>query len=361
MDLNSRTITRVARSKWMLFGLAFLVVGLFSLSVLLAARPEAFDLIIFGGGLVFLGAVLMCVRVGVIVDRQRRTITTWWGLLVPFYRGRTEHSVSQADFVTLSREERKAGKGEIYVVFPVTLGGRGSHAITIHEPHDHDKARQLAEEIAKFFGLGIRDRSSAEEVVREAGTLDESLRERLRRMGRSVPLPVQAPGARAIFSYGGIRSPTTIEIPPMPVGDCVRWFLIGLLIAGVVAIVLEWWASRRWDVAFGVPTLVMLLLVLCTLLPVLIRAAVLRERLVVSPHEIVVTRRDVFGTKTTRLAGAEVEDVALALARGFGRFTSRVVIRSDRGSIELVAALANPEEIRWLRDAIAHALTVTFE
>jgi len=361
VDPNSRTINRVARSKWMLFGLAFLAVGLFSLSVLLSSRPEAFDLIFFSGGFVFIGAVFTCVRAGVIVDRQRRSITTWWGLLVPLYRSRTEYSVSQTDFVTLSREERKAGKGEIYVVFPVTLGGGGSDAITIHEPHGQDRARQLAEDLAKFLGLGIRDRSAAEEVVREAGTLDESLRERLRRLGRSVPLPVQAPGARAILSYGGIRSPTTIEIPPMPVGECVRWFLAGLLVAGVGAIVLEWWAPRRWDVAFGVPTLIMLLLVLVILLPVLIRAAILRERLVVSPHEIVVTRRDVFGTKTTRLAGAEIEDVALVQARGFGRFTTRVAIRSDRDSIELVAALSNPEEVRWLRDTIAHVLTVTFE
>lgn len=361
MGPSSRTITRVARSKWMLFGFAFLVVGLFISLLLLVARPGSTDLIIPTGLLMLLGAVLICVRVGVIVDRQRRTIRTWWGLLVPFYRNRTEHSVSQAHFVTLSREERRAGKGQIYVVFPVTLEGRSSDAITIHEPHDHDKARHLAEEIAKFLGLGIRDRSSGEEVAREAGTLDESLRERLRRLGRSVALPVQAPGARAILSYGGIRSPTTIEIPPMPVGDCARWFLIGLSIAGVVAIVLEWWTSRRWDVAFGVPTLVMLLLVLVILLPVLIRAAILRERLVVSPQEIVVTRRDVFGTKTTRLAGAEVEDVALVHARGYGRFTSRVVIRSDRGSIELVAALSNPEEVRWLRDVLAHVLTVTFD
>ena len=307
MGPNSRTITRVARSKWMLFGLAFLVVGLFISFLLLAARPESIEVIVLGGALALLGAVLTCVRVGVIVDRQRRSLTTWWGLLVPFFRSRTERSVSQSDFVTLFREERKAGKGEIYVVFPVTLGGRGSDAITIHEPHDHDKARQLAEDLAKFLGFGIRDRSFAEEVVREAGTLDESLRERLRRLGRSVPLPVQAPGARAILNYGGTRSPTTIELPPMPFGDCVRWFLIGLLVVGVVSIVLEWWAPRRWDVAFGVPTLVMLLLVLVILLPVLIRAAILRERLVVSPQEIVVTRRDILGTKTARLAGAEQE------------------------------------------------------
>jgi hypothetical protein len=115
MDPNLKTITRVARGMWMLFGLAFLVVGLFISFLLLTSRPGPTEIreiaVSFGGVLVLLGAIFMCVRVGVIVDRQRRTITTWWGLLVPLYRNRTEHPVSQMHFVTLSREERKAAKG----------------------------------------------------------------------------------------------------------------------------------------------------------------------------------------------------------------------------------------------------------
>ena len=374
MDPDVKTITRVASSGWMLIGLGFLLVGLLLLLIaLLTAQPGRTEIgesaSIVGGAFVFLGVIFMCVRSGVILDRQQRTITTWRGLLVPFYK--TERPLSQSHFsqshyVTLSREERTASKREIYVVFPVRLEGPGSDAITIHEPEDCDKARHLAEEIAKFLGLGIRDRSSGEEVAREAGTLDESLRDRLRRAGRSVPLPPQPPGARAILSYGGIRSPTTIEIPPWPVGDCVRWFLMGMLVAGVIAIVVELFAWLRLDVAFGVPTLCVFLLTLCILPPYLIRAAILRERLVVSPDELVVTRRDIFGTKTTRLAGAEVEEVAIQAgyltgSSGGTSHVVRVVIRSDRGSIALVAALSNPEEVRWLRDVLVHVLTVTFE
>jgi hypothetical protein len=240
------------------------------------------------------------------------------------------------------------------------LEGPGSDAITIHEPHDHGKARHLAEDLAKFLHLGIRDRSSGEEVAREAGALDQSLRERLRRAGRSVPLPAQPPGARAIFRYGGFRVPTTIEIPAMPIGDCARWFLMGMIFAGVIAIVLELFAWLRWNVAMGVATLFTLLPALAILPPILIRAAILRERLVVSPDELVVTRRDIFGTKTTRLTGAEVEEVALSQVKfpmTFGGGTSRVVIRSDRGSIELRGAISKPEEVQWLRDVLVHVLT----
>ena len=365
MDPNVKRISRVGRSDWMLFGLGFLGMGLLIAILLLNIRPWPIDIVefaIFAGVPVFLGAIFMCVRSGVILDRQRCLLTTWWGLLVPITY-RTEHSFAQAHYVSLSYEVRRGAKNSKHEVYPVRLEGPGTDAITIHEPGDHDKARYLAEEIAKFLHLGMRDRSSGEEVAREAGALDLSLRERMKRAGQSVPLPAQPPGARAILSYGGIRSPTTIEIPPMPVGECARWFLIGLLVTGAMAIVFELVARLDGNVAIGVATLSIFLPVVVFLLSVLIRAAILRERLVVSPDEIVVTRRDVFGTRTTRLKGAEVEEVALIQAghwRAFGGGKSRVVIRSDRGSIELVAALSNPGEVKWLRDVLVHVLTSAF-
>lgn len=361
MDPNIKRIARVA-DKWMLFGLAFLVVGLFVISVLLlTSLPGSTAAINIGGVLVFLGAVFMCVRVGVIVDRQQRTITTWWGLLVPFYGNRTGHSVSQAHFVTLSREERIGGKGEIYVVFPVKLEGPGSDAITIHEPQDHDKARRIAEEIAKFLHLGIRDRSSGQEVTRQADALDQSLLLRLRRAGRSMPIPVQPPQARSIFSYGGTRVPTTIEIPP--VGRRGEVLLV-FGVAGFVALFTEL-AMGKGELEIGVRALLVFLFVLCFFLPLLIRTAILQEHLVVSPDEFVVTRRDIFGTKTTRLTSGEIEEVEIIQAKYgisagyavFGGGTGRVAIRSDRGSIELGAALSNPEEVKWLRDVLVHVLT----
>lgn len=366
MDPNVRKITRVGRSNWMLFGLGFLGVGLLIAILLLTMRSWPIDIgefAILVGVPVFFAAIFTSVRSGVILDRQRCTIKTWWGLFVPMIY-RTEYSFSRPHDVTLSYEVRHGVKNSTYAVYPVRLEGPGANAITIHEPGDHDKARNLAEEIAKFLHFGIRDRSSAEEVVREAGALDQSLRERMRRTGRSMPLPAQPPGGRVILSYGGIRLPTTIEIPPMPIGDCARWFLMAMLFAGIIAIALELFARLRWNVAIGVPALFTLLPALVILPPIFIRAAILRERLVVSPDEIVITRRDVFGTKTTRLAGAEVEEVALIQSgylRAYGSGKNRVVIRSNRGSIELGEALSKPEEVRWLKDVLVYALTATFK
>lgn len=100
-------------------------------------------------------------------------------------------------------------------------------------------------------------------------------------------------------------------------------------------------------------------------LPLFIRGAILRERLIVSPDDLVVTQRDIFGTKTTLLTSGEIEEVEVTKAKwgmsyGFAVIDGgnlRVVIRSDRGSIELGAALSKPKEVKWLSDVLVHVLT----
>lgn len=362
MDPNVKKITRVVRYL-MIWGLGFLAVGLL-VSFLLPMYPRApAEARIVFGVLVLLGAIFVCVRFGVVVDRQQRTITTWWGLLVPFHK--TEHPYSQAHLVTISREERYGGK-QTYEVFPVRLEGAGTDAIRIHEPLDHGKARRLAEDVAKFVHLGMRDRSSGEEVAREAGALDQSLQQRLRRAGRSRPLPVQPPQARTIFNYGGTRAPTTIEIPPVGHSVLLREFRLMIFPACVGALFLELASYNKGNMEIGVVGgASFFLFFLVIFLPLLICSAILRERLIVSPDELVVTQRDIFGTKTTRLSSGEIEEVEVTQAKygmlgGFaviGGGRGRVAIRSDHGSIELGAALSNPEELKWLRDVLVHVLT----
>jgi hypothetical protein len=143
--------------------------------LLLAMLPWPIDFgtfAILAGVPVFLGTVLMCVRSGIILDRERHSFSTWWGLLVPFYK--SEHPLPQFNYVTVSfgtRAETDTYSSVRYRVYPVRLEGPGVNATTIHEPDDHDKASLLAEDIAKFLHLGILDRSPGWEVVREAGTL----------------------------------------------------------------------------------------------------------------------------------------------------------------------------------------------
>ena len=363
MDPNVKKITRVG-GFWMLFGLAFLAVGLLFLLLFLIEPTRTVGLTpdnvaIFAGVPVLLGAIFMCVRFGIIVDRLRRTVTTWWGLLVPFHK--TEHPFSQTHHVILSREKRSAGRSR-YEVFPVRLEGAGTDAITLHEPRDYDKARQLGEEIAKFIRLGIRDRSSGEEIVREAGALDQSLRQRVRRSSRSVPLPAQPPAARAIFSYGGTRAPATIDIPP--VTHWVWFVLAGLMVAGLSAVLIELDPKLRKDLPDMGHLFFTFLVLLCLVPPALLfiahrMGAVHHERLIVSPGELVLTRRSLFGTNTARLLANEIEEVEITrdtMSTFGGAAAGRIVIRRDRGSVEL-GAMRSEEELQWLRDVLVHILT----
>ena len=95
-------------------------------------------------------------------------------------------------------------------------------------------------------------------------------------------------------------------------------------------------------------------------LPLMLRTAIFRECLVVSRDELVVTRRDIFGTKTIRLTSGEIEDVEVIQAKYpevFGGGLGRVLIRNDRGSVKLGGALSIPGEVNWLSDVLVHVLS----
>ncbi len=340
MDPNVKKITRVAR-RCMHFGLAFLAVGLLISGLSLTSpsgRAESGAIVIFGGVPALFGAIFMCFRFGVILDRQRRIITTWWGLLVPFHK--TEHPFSQMHYVTLSHERRGHGKSR-YEVFPMRLEGADADAITLYEQDDYDKARRLAEEIAKFLHLGIRDRHSGEEVVRDAGTLDESIRQRAKRLSLTSRMPVQPPDARSSVSFAGSPPTATIDIPPLMHW---AWFVLG----GIVAWIIVSSVFIGLDFMF-------LFLPLLFMLAAYSAGMLHRERLVVSPDELVLTRRGIFGTNTIRLQANEIEEVEITRVTTLG-VAGRIVVRSDRGSVEF-GAVRSEEERKWLRDVLVHVLT----
>jgi hypothetical protein len=120
----------------------------------------------------------------------------------------------------------------IYTVYPIQLvGPRG--ALQVWEADDLDKARNQAEGIAKAIGFPLADRTGAEEIVREAGHLDESLRERRHCKGEGInELPPMPHGMKTQVRMEGRE--LALEIPPAgwpahPVaGVVVALFLAGI-------------------------------------------------------------------------------------------------------------------------------------
>ncbi|UCG39535.1 MAG: hypothetical protein JSV00_04755 [bacterium] len=174
-----------------LFGLPFLLAGLFGLSMPLGLIPVEGDsgpwyfVVPFGSIFTMVGLGLMTGRRGVIIDRRRHRIVTWYGLLVPMKR--KECLLDFHDRLTLSREVRKSDKST-RIVYPVRLECNGQNKpVQIEEPQDYHQARATAESLAEFLRLPLVDRSSGKEVVREPDRLNESVRERVRRTGEEIP------------------------------------------------------------------------------------------------------------------------------------------------------------------------------
>lgn len=181
------------------FGLPFLAFGVLALlaSVGLIGREKTvlpFGLV-FGAGFSAIGLAIMTGRGGVVLDGPRRTVTKWWSVIG--LRRAKETPVEDGGRVSLSREVRSSNKSS-YTVYPVRLEGEGK-PLELYTPQSFEDARAAAEQAAKLFHLDLVDRSKGAEIVRESGTLDESLRERYKRTGEGIHVPDPPPGTKVQF------------------------------------------------------------------------------------------------------------------------------------------------------------------
>jgi hypothetical protein len=152
---------------------------------------------------VLLGMAIMVSRSGTTLDRQARTVHRWWGVWRPWggpstgdgvpgnvralSRSRPRRLTDHAE-VAIGRTLQKVGnQNREQITYPVRLGCDPSLVLTTYA--DELAARQLATEVAAFFGLAIVDGSSGTEVRREADTLDQPLVERANHLGLPAALP----------------------------------------------------------------------------------------------------------------------------------------------------------------------------
>lgn len=226
-----------------LFGLPFLLAGLFVMQIPLGIIPVqggpsgpsgpwfSVFLILFGSVFAAVGAVLVFGRSGVIVDRGRGSITQWHGLLVPMKR-----SVYLLDSVRQVEMAYTSGDSDTAATWPISLSGEGIvKPISILQPASFIEARQAAEELSRFLQKPLMDSSAGERVVRDPGHLDESYRDRLRRSGEAVAtLPPEPPGKRSQLER--TADGFILYIPAAPVGG-VRFLslIFPLLFAAMAA------------------------------------------------------------------------------------------------------------------------------
>jgi hypothetical protein len=222
-----------------LFGLPFLLAGLFIMQIPLGLIPVEhenepwmrFFFPVFGGIFAAVGTALVFGRSGLILDRTRGRAVQWWGLIAPMKRKEyLLEAIGQVD-LDFSR-----GDSDSADTWPVTLSGGGlPKPIAVARPTEFAEARRFAEELARFLNKPLVDSSTGERVTRDPDHLDESYRDRIRRTKEgSAPAPPQPPEMRTRVEHTG--DGIVLNIP----GPEIRWYhyfpvAVSLAIAGSVA------------------------------------------------------------------------------------------------------------------------------
>jgi hypothetical protein len=346
-----------------LFGFPFFAAGLaVAASPVWASEPQDQAWVAIPFGLLFsaVGAGLMFWRGGMTIDRHGGTIRTWWGFLVPWQQ--KAYRIEEAQAVTLSSEVRRS-KNSSYTVYPVRLHGEGIQ-VDVESPRDYPEARRQAEQLATFLHLPVRDSSTGTIVEREAGRLNESLRQRVQRTGAPRQVPPPPVGCRIQSRIGGGTAEFAIPaqgyrpalfllfVPVLLFSGFAYFFVLRHFFGG------DGPFADRWPfLLFGAAFLI---LPMVAMAGVIMRQATVEERVAVSPQTLRVEKRTRFSAQTTEIPAAELEDLDLGNPDPMGgaAFSARpgICARSDHASVVFGTALS-AEEQRWLRDVIEYVVT----
>ena len=222
-----------------LFGLPFLLAGLGVIFAGLSGKltmegggpASPFFYLPFGGVFATVGACLVFGRAGTTLDADRRVLSTWWGLMFPFKK--TDYDWDDFDWVRVTKKVVRSDKST-RITYPVELTGPKAEDVTVETLSGALEGRRVAEQVAKFMNLGLRDQSRGSEVVREAGTLDETVRERILRLG--LDLKLEAPPSDAKSTLDTSSSGASFDIPapgfgPLHIIGGVVMLFVGLFMA----------------------------------------------------------------------------------------------------------------------------------
>jgi hypothetical protein len=360
------------------FGLPFLAAGLAVLTMPLWGIPLKdsktgkpmpwFFSLVMGVPFTAVGVGLVFGRGGKVLDRRAGTLTTWWGLLVPWKM--TTRPLSDFASVSISREVRRT-KNSSYTVYPVRLDSGERTGLTLEEPRDTSQARRLGEDAAKFLNVRLVDRSLGDAIVREAVELDESLRERARRTGERPPLPEPPPACRASHQVVGDALVFDLPAPGFRIGNVFAMafgLLIPLVVVGIfVGAILP---DKQMPSEMKL-VLALVLGVFCVLAPLFftwagsIRSARARTQVEVSPDVLRVRMQGLFREQVTEIPTSELEELQIIHQTGavssrgqisFPRGSEVILARSDRTSVTFGVGLSRPE-LEWIKAVIENVVT----
>ena len=200
-----------------LFGLPFFLVGVGVITLTLIPHevrggdhlPLYFGLP-FGALFAAVGGAILFGRMELIIDRSEGTVIKDWKLLSKtVYEQRRE--LKEFDRIRLNSEIRRS-KNSSYTVYPIRLEGDSAEAFSISEGRAKGEARTQAESLATFLSLPIYDELSGSVRIRDADTLDQSIREKFLSGEESNEIPDPPARMKSRVDYDG--NSLQVQIPP---------------------------------------------------------------------------------------------------------------------------------------------------
>ena len=345
------------------FGLPFFAAGLFVIYAALAGqmtskggKPAS---MVLGAafGLVFatVGAVFLFGRSGLVFDRNTKTVKRWYGLLFPMWS--RSYDIKLFQEVNLGKEVRRS-KNSTYTVYPVRLTGPKASPLDVSQPRNEQEARRLAEEIAKFINLDMVSGLGGVALWREAGTMDESLPDRLRRSGRDVDISAPPEGLRARFSARGNAVFFTIPPPPFsaallaPIG-CTGVFAVFVGLTFLWPMLADKKMPAEARLIFGAFLgIFFIFLPLATAIGAAVSRLKSGSLVEVDSYSLRVTSKGALFSKHAEIPSQELEE--LQLEENKGEYCLAAV--SDKQLVRFGAGLSRVE-LEWIRDVTLKALT----
>lgn len=302
---------------------------------------------------VITGSGIMFGHRGRIIDGDNRQVTSWWGfragwLLVPFKK--SVYSFDDFQSVTVCKEVHTgtSGSSGSPTCYPVRIESAGD-SVTVEEPRDYHKSRQLAEEVAKLMGLPMQDSTSGEVVVREAEQLDESLRDQFQRTGERLDVPVQPDGCRVSYRLEG--DALVLDLPPPGMGPALFWGVS--LIVVIVVVVWDFFSSPP---PMNYLAVCFILIPLGIVLILIYSGAKGKDRITVSRRSLIVevgknlllSPSRMLGGKTSEIPSDELEELAM-------QNDQHIMARSDRVTLTFGSGLSK-DELAWMYELLKYVL-----